>query len=386
MYLLVILFLQTFAYAGEPTPIQAASDIARGLQFVDSTNRGSPPAPVDCDLAELTGTRTSLKCDVPSPLPDPAKNVNFYVLTFDNYNKIPEALKKQLPPFTEDAKLKKIYVTIGMTNDSGLGLIGIKGDDQGFTTGFQYGLGGTYRDTIDFQGSVTGNLYTETIEGTKKTVDGTKVAEQKFRNETIFQIMANNAREGKLSYWDARVGLVHISSKENFGLLDGSYQQASFHKWMEEIKKGSNTQYTNINDGQKDTWGAYFGAMLGVQHQLKFGDNCIVRTYAAAGGQVSNLPSHTYAEGVAGVEARYNIGAGSIKAGIEASSKVHSQGVLNTVSARVAANYNEKYEGGVVFTSQNGTLMNGPLTYNLTNKKTLKIDRTVMGYVKVYFD
>lgn len=389
-FLIAYFIVLSHLYASDNTEIGVISDVVRGMSYVDQTNRGARP--VDCDLAALTQTPTSLKCDVPSSNSpssaiDVKKDLNFFVLTYDNYNQIPQDLKKRLPEFSEDQKLKKINVTIGLTNDSGLAIIGIKGDDQGFTTGFQYSVAGTYKDTVDIRLSATGNLYTEVVDGTRKTVDGVKVAEQKFRNETIFEIMASNAREGKLKYWNAAVGLVNITSKEKFGFIDGSSQQRSFHAWLDEmIKKGSNTQFTYLDDGQKDSWGAYFKAMLGLQHEFKVGDSCTVRTYAEAGAQVSNLSSHRYIEALAGAEARYKLGSGSIKAGIEASTRIHNQGQLNTISAKIAAEYQEKYEAGLVFRAQSGVLMNGPLTYNIVNTKTLKIDKTVMGYFKLYFD
>lgn len=364
----------------------ATNSVLMGTQAIDRLNKGANYCSTTKPFEKSAPTTS---CSV---APDEVANSSQVILQYDHVNQIPEPLKKELELSKKDlSKWKKVYVSIGFENDN-IQLIGLAkasdtsaGDDLGFTSASKISTGGVYKDIYDIKATVTGNLYTQEISGTsKKLADGNTSVQQKFRNETIFEIMASNAREGKLKYWDASVGLVNISSKEHFGALDGSWQQRKFHSFLGGMKANIAKQIQHVDDGQKDQWGAYAGAMIGVQKQLELGNRCSVKVQGSVGGQISTLDRHSFIKSVVASEARYKTSEkGYISAGVEASATRHAAGTLTEQQLKLAYNTGKSVEVSFIFKKSQGQLMDY-VSYNSNNIITNKPDSTVGLYVKYY--
>lgn len=359
----------------------------------DALNAHNRPTQLACDPIERTnldGTTTSTTtCAVSREIVDKA---SVMVLEYDSIDKVPEVLKKEFSAAAiADAKSwSKVYVGIGFINDN-IQMVGLCkanttacGDDVGFTTGSKLEVGGVFQNTYDIKGELIANTYTQELPGTVFRDDqGRRHAQQNFRNETILQILATNQREGKLNYWSAKTGMVNISSKEHFGWLDGTSQQAGFHELLNRVKMGVATKYQNVNDGQKDQWGAFWGAMMGLQKHIELGEGCSTRVYAAAGGQVSTLRHHSNLQAQVGLDLRYQIGSGEVRAGASTTTTVHGAGRVNESELKLSYNSGESFEVGVNYTRVSGQLSDH-VDYNINNTVTGKPDKYVGIYVKFY--
>lgn len=306
------------------------------------------------------------------------KNKAVMVMKYDNYHQVPEELRKELPAITNESDWSRPYYVFAMMDEIGVTLAGgiNFGDDRGFTYGSKIGTGATYRNKIDVEATITGNLYTYEIPGSRKREeDGVITADQLYRNETIFKIMANNQREGRLYYWKADAGLVHVSPKENYGLIDGSNQQRNFHQLLNNFKIGDNPNFKYINDQQGDFFGMFVGGLLGLQKSIQMGSNCIVTGRIGVGGRISNLPEHIYAQALAGGDVSYQIGSGKVVASVEASQYRHLGGNLLDITTGVAYQ-GKRHEVGVYVTRHSGQLMNGAVLYNLPNVENGMNDST----------
>ncbi|MEQ1723065.1 MAG: hypothetical protein ABL930_07795 [Pseudobdellovibrio sp.] len=359
----------------------------------DALNAHNRPSQLGCEPVEkvnLDGTKISTTtCALSTEI---LSKASVLILEYDSIDKVPDALKNEFSAaaILDAKKWSKVYVGIGFVNDN-IQMVGLCpanttacGDDVGFTTGSRLEMGGVYQNTYDIKGELLTNTYTQEVPGSAYRDDvGRRHAQQKFRNETILQIVASNQREGKLNYWNAKTGLVNISSKQNLGWLDGTRQQASFHEFLNKVKMGIATKYQNINDGQKDQWGAFWGAMLGLQKHIELGEGCSTRVYAAAGGQVSTLAQHSNLQAQVGLDLRYQLGRGEIRAGVSNTTTVHSAGRVNETELTAAFNSGRSVEVGVNYKITSGQLQNH-VSYNSNNVVTGKPDKFVGIYIKYY--
>lgn len=360
---------------------------------LDALNVHNNPTTLGCEPLEKTNldgsTSSTTTCSVSREIVDKS---SVLILEYDSIDKVPEDLKKEFSAAAiSDAKSwSKVYVGIGFINDN-IQMVGLCrgnttscGDDVGFTTGSRLETGGIYKNTYDIKGELIANTYTQELAGSAyRDNERRRHAQQNFRNETILQILVSNQREGKLNYWNAKTGVVNISSKEHFGWLDGTSQQAGFHEVLNKVKMGVATKYQNLSDGQKDQWGAFWGAMLGLQKHMELGEGCSTRVFAAAGGQVSTLRHHSNLQAQVGLDLRYQVGRGEVRAGVSNTSTLHAAGHVNETELKLAYNSGESFEVGVNYTTTRGQLSRH-VSYNNNNTVTGKPDKYVGVYVKFY--
>jgi hypothetical protein len=397
MRFVFLIFLNMFfcilanAQEGLKISSEIAQSFSKGLSYVEDSNKAGESCQVLRAEAESSEGLQYTTCATQEK---DYSNLSIFVLgPYESFESIPEFLKKEFPaPEKDQSKLSRFSIAVMIRNDNtqiiGLGVRRslADGDDSGFTSGSTVSLGAVYDQTYDIQASITGNAYTKQVENSfYRDQTGQGYAQQKFRNETIAELFASSARAGKLRYWEARVGLVNISSKENFGFLDGTWQQQKYHQFLKNKSPGIATTYTNLNDGQKDQWGAYIGGMLGLQKEFELGSRCTLRVNTAAGGQISSLSGSSFFQAQAGATLSYQIGQQQkIAVGVDVTSTMHSAGVLN--EAQIKAGFQGKsVEYGIAVQASRGPLRQN-VSYNTPNIITGKNDKTWSAYFKYYFN
>ncbi len=318
-----------------------------------------------------------------SPLPDDLMQKNLVlVIPYESYEKIPAELKLQFPE-PEKSLWSKQYKMITVINEFGLTSATLLGDDMGYTTETRFGFGATYDNKIDVEARMSGALFTKRQGGLQTVADGIKTGDQKFKNETIFEILANNKREGKLMYWDVKAGLVNISSKENMGVLDGSFQQDKFHAFLNRNGIGKNVRFNNIDDKKKDSNGAFIESIVGLQHRFQLG--CIdMIANAGLGAGVSNLKQYRSGIANAGFTGTITYGQRYYEGGATVEQRIHPEGVLRTTTLFAGTGVKDKYDARFTIENRSGNLQNGTRDYNLPNRNTGKNDKGMMLKVKFY--
>ena len=349
--------------------------------------------------ADLTPTANGSECQVvrgsesfgtgfyakscKSNLPNDLMGKNLVLVAqYASYEKVPVELRKQFPE-PEKSLWTQAYKFFAFVNEFGVTAATLRGDDMGYTTGSTLGAGATYNNKVDVTVSLSGNLYTAREGGLKTDANGIKSADQKFKNETIFQILADNKRAGNLMYWDAKGGLVNISSKERMGLLDGSFQQKEFHDFLNERNLGKNVVYRNIKDNRKDSNGVFIESMIGLQHRFQVG--CLdVLASAGLGAGISNLKQYRAGLAAASLSGTYSYQGKFVEAGVKIDQRIHPDGILRTATVFANAGEKDKYEVYFQVASPKGKLPNGTLLYNGNNMNTGAPDKGAMISVKIY--
>ncbi len=339
----------------------------------------------DCQVvrgSESFGTgfyAKSCKSNLPNDLME--KNL-VLVAQYESYDKVPIEIKKQFAE-PEKSLWTRAYKFYTFINEFGLTSTTLRGDDMGDTTGSKLGKGATYNNKVDVTVSLSGNLYTAREDKLKLGTDGIKSADQKFKNETIFQILADNKREGNLMYWGAKGGLVNISSKERMGLLDGSFQQKEFHEFLNKRNLGKNVEYRYIDDNKKDSNGVFIESILGLQHRLQIG--CLdVLASAGLGAGISNLKQYRAGLATASLSGSYSYQGKFVEAGVKLDQRNHPGGILRTTTVFASTGEKDKYEVYFQVASPKGNLPNGTLLYNVNNMHTGSPDKGAMISVKIY--
>lgn len=207
-----------------------------------------------------------------------------------------EALKK-IGPFDE------VYLTLATQNDD-LYFVGLCeardqacSDDLGYTVGSSIGIGGKLsqsQNSIELK--LENGLYTSQVSPQEISSMGLKTDKvyQKVRSVLLLEAMLMSKEKNDTYFWRLGGGLMNISSKEKFGMLNAAKQQRSLHKILNSFEPGMAAVRTNLDDGEPDSWGAYIVAGFGYikSQQLGFSRSTLI-TKSEVSGRLSNINDHS---------------------------------------------------------------------------------------------
>ncbi len=321
----------------------------------------------------------------------PYSDNSFLVMGPYTYAEISSELITPLPHGEEEKRLRKWYIAFSHSNDNVQMVTGHKdwneGDDFGFTSGTEIKVGAILDQTYDVGVALIGELYTTPV-GAVKNSEGHIVgtySNQYFRNKTNLEFFISNAHQGKLHFWDARIGLVNVSSDESLSILDGSWQQRMIHKFMNSTGLPKVLTYTNVNDQQSTQWGTYFSALWGMQKTLKINKRLDLVVKSTAGVTVSSLKNDSSIKSLTGADLRMKLNDNyKVGVGIELIQTKHSAGLLKEIAGKVFVE--GKQNDFVLKASQyKGHLMNN-VSYNGPNLYTGNIDTIYTLQIKHYLE
>lgn len=322
-------------------------------------------------------------------------NRSFFIIK-TQFQHLPNFVKGQFQ--NHDVKIEdwdQVYFSLSTENDDLVlfGLCKVRdtscSDDLGYTVGSAISLGGVYQNKTDVQMKLANALYSKSVPGSFKydAEKNERHGEQNIRTALLLEFLINSARQENLYYWSLGTGMIGLSSEESFGFLDAAQNQRTVHTLLNKIGSNIAVTRTNVNDGQKDQWGFYLLAGIGVQKLLRLDTaNVTSRTYAQITTRMSTLEKHSELRLELGTEAGKRIGSKSrMSAGGNVAATLHSDGSLRQATVYIKYETGEKIETSLAFTCQKGTLANFA-SYNIPNIITGKPECLYKISMKYYLD
>lgn len=312
-------------------------------------------------------------------------------MDFASFKEVPTMFKGFLPGKDFD-RPEAISVYLAVSNDYNfLAPIGVnvKTDDQGYTHGSRFSIGGFLPEGYYLSVDYSTDLYTKPIKGTtQKLADGSRSGSQYFTNENILKVVLDNMDKPRTQayYWRAEAGWQKLSSDTLGGYASGATQQEKFHELVNSLNKGQTRTPINVPDGLEDRDGLILGMYVGIAKEyLNAKNTCRVRGFTEVGSRGSTIDGASFvASNIGGTlwcqQAERTM---TFKTEVGYESKVYQDGYQGTAYADISTGKGS-WRVGFRFEQSYGELINYA-NYNLRNYHTDKIDPIFTIYYRRYF-
>ncbi len=309
------------------------------IQQISEAQRKSSANHKACGNVDLYGNE--VKCESSSPQSEQEffKKNKIVKLEFPNYESVPNDLKGFVSPsIANDLKRRyeKITLFAILSNDNRQ-LLGLAtkenstfGDDVGNTHGLQIGLKGTSRSGESFTLAFDSTLYSQIKAGSGKVgPQGEKIFQQNFLNQNTLKAVIDNLDSESSQIWQVGVGFVQITPTNRMGIFEASKQQQLFHNTIvDRVNPHLVSKYQNLNNGDKDKYGAFVEVFKGLQQQLQIGSRCYLSARTMAGLRISTLPKDSFVQigGSSTVGFKLTEEGSMLKASVSGNVQAHANG------------------------------------------------------------
>ncbi len=256
---------------------------------------------------------------------------SYLILGPYTYEEISTRLSENLAQIESEPRLQKWYIAFKQVQT------GNNAAGDNVTARDEVQVGAILDHTYEVGVALIGDLYTEPEDGLQNKQSITQTySRQYFRNKTNLEFFKSTAQQGKVHYWDARVGIVSVSKTESSDILTEGFQQQMIHKAMNDTSLNKDLKYSYLNDQQSAQWGLYFSALYGYQKSFKISKKLNLLVKSTTGATISSLAKDSSVTSGTSVDLRFQLNPNYVAGlGVELNKIKHSDGLLNEYMGKV---------------------------------------------------